>query len=411
MNDYISKLGQSIEQRSREIFAEHKQHIYDKTDIAFAILLALEWAASVFCALFVSPKTWIGTTSLVHLHVYAAVFLGGLIFIVPAILIYFQRGTAMSRYSIAIAQMLFSALLIHLTGGRIETHFHIFGSLAFLAFYRDKPTLYIATVVTALDHFVRGVYYPQSVFGTVLASDWRWVEHAGWVIFELVFLHYSITKQQEEMQFVAKRQAETEQLNKVMEQGVVALSEELKEQIANISTAVSAMVSSTKDILGNTHDTTLATLKDAERTKGLVDKISFWSKDVSKVIDVVSNIANQTNILALNAAIEANKAGAAGSGFAIVAKEVKELATRTSDSAAVIEEKIVSMRDELKSTSEVIVKTSESINNISGLIDDSVNMQNGSNVQITTAIGQVNTKLNDLLQNIRTMKASMLITK
>ncbi len=410
MNKIQTNLKDIIELRSQEILTEHKQHIYDKTDIAFGILLALEWVAAIFCALFISPKTWIGSTSLVHLHVYAAVFLGAAIFTIPALLIYFKRGTKVSRYAIAIAQTLFSALLIHLTGGRIETHFHIFGSLAFIAFYRDKPTLLIAAAVVALDHFIRGVYYPQSVFGLASISQWRWVEHAGWVVFEMVFLLYSVTKQLDEMNFVAQRQAATEQLNAVMEQGVVALSEELKQQIQNISTAVTAMVTSTKDILGNTHDTTLATLKDAERTKDLVDKISYWSKDVSKVIDVVANIANQTNILALNAAIEANKAGAAGSGFAIVAKEVKELASKTSDSATVIEEKIISMRDELESTSEVIVKTSESINNISELINDSVTMQNASNQQITNAIGQVNTKLNDLLQNIKTMRTSMMIT-
>ena len=45
--------------------------------------------------------------------------------------------------------MLMGALLIHLTGGRIETHFHVFGSLAFLAFYRDWRVLVPATVVVA----------------------------------------------------------------------------------------------------------------------------------------------------------------------------------------------------------------------------------------------------------------------
>ena len=52
--------------------------------------------------------------------------------------------------------MLMGALLIHLTGGRIETHFHVFGSLAFLAFYRDWRVLVPATIVVALDHMLRG---------------------------------------------------------------------------------------------------------------------------------------------------------------------------------------------------------------------------------------------------------------
>ena len=84
--------------------------------------------------------------------------------------------------------MLMGALLIHLTGGRLETHFHVFGSLAFLAFYRDWRVLVPATIVVALDHLLRGVFWPQSVYGVLVASQWRWLEHSAWVIFEDVFL-------------------------------------------------------------------------------------------------------------------------------------------------------------------------------------------------------------------------------
>jgi len=75
-------------------------------------------------------------------------------------------------------------LIDSLTGGRIETHFHVFGSLAFLAFYRDWQVLVTATVVVAADHFARGVWWPQSVFGVLVESYYRWIEHAAWVIFE-----------------------------------------------------------------------------------------------------------------------------------------------------------------------------------------------------------------------------------
>ena len=64
---------------------------------------------------------------------------------------------------VAVAQVSWSALLIHFSGGRIETHFHIFGSLAILAFYRDLKVLIPATLVVAADHFVRGVYWPESI--------------------------------------------------------------------------------------------------------------------------------------------------------------------------------------------------------------------------------------------------------
>jgi PAS domain S-box-containing protein len=106
--------------------------------------------------------------------------------------------------------MLMSALLISLTGGRIETHFHVFGSLVILSFYRDWRVLIPATIVVALDHFLRGIYWPYSVYGVLAASPWRSIEHAGWVIFEDVFLVISCLRSVREMRFIANRTAALE---------------------------------------------------------------------------------------------------------------------------------------------------------------------------------------------------------
>jgi hypothetical protein len=143
-------------------------------------------------------------------HVWAAIFLGGAICLFPALLGITRGGRPSTRYTIAAAQMLMGALLIHLTGGRIETHFHVFGSLAFLAFYRDWKVLVPATIVVALDHMLRGVFWPQSVYGVLVASQWRWLEHASWVVFEDVFLFVSIRRSFVEMQETAMRTARLE---------------------------------------------------------------------------------------------------------------------------------------------------------------------------------------------------------
>ncbi len=76
------------------------------------------------------PKTWAGSSSQTHIHVYAALFLGGLITGFPAVLTLVWPGRVLTRHAVAVGQMLVSALFIHLTGGRIEAHFHVFGSLA-----------------------------------------------------------------------------------------------------------------------------------------------------------------------------------------------------------------------------------------------------------------------------------------
>src|SRR5207248_5924 len=122
-----------------------------------------------------------------------------------------RSGEAFTRHTIGVAQMLMGALLIHLTGGRLETHFHVFGSLAFLAFYRDWRVLVPATIVVALDHLLRGMFWPQSVYGVLVASQWRWLEHAAWVIFEDVFLVVSCGRSMAEMMRTADRTAALEQ--------------------------------------------------------------------------------------------------------------------------------------------------------------------------------------------------------
>jgi PAS domain S-box-containing protein len=206
-----SQACRSSEARATALFHAHQQEIYQRTDRMFVGLFCLQWLAGLVFALWISPQAWYGTLSRTHLHVWAALFLGGGISLFPIALALLRPGTAATRYTIAAAQMLTSALLIHLTGGRIETHFHVFGSLAFLAFYRDWRVLIPATVIVALDHFIRGVYWPQSVYGVLTASEWRWLEHAAWVVFEDIFLILSCRRGTQEMWAIAERTAALEQ--------------------------------------------------------------------------------------------------------------------------------------------------------------------------------------------------------
>ncbi|HEY5443766.1 MAG TPA: ATP-binding protein, partial [Pyrinomonadaceae bacterium] len=141
-------------------------------------------------------------------------------------------------HTIGIAQMLMGALLIHVTGGRIETHFHVFGSLAFLSFYRDWRVLVPATIVVAADHFLRGVFWPQSVYGVITASEWRWLEHTGWVLFEDTFLLIAIKRSVVEMWGIADRTAEVESLNQGLEDRVEQRTHQLAAANQNLQTEV-----------------------------------------------------------------------------------------------------------------------------------------------------------------------------
>jgi two-component system sensor histidine kinase/response regulator len=209
--DHIeSEPAKSIACRASALFAGYQQDIHMHTDRLFAGLMGFQWIAGILFALWVSPLTWAGSVSRTHLHVWAAIVVGGTISLFPALLALIRPGRPSTRYTIAVAQMLMGALLIHLTGGRIETHFHVFGSLAFLAFYRDWRVLIPATIVVALDHMLRGMFWPQSVYGVLVVSQWRWVEHAAWVIFEDVILFVSIRRSITEMRETADRTATLE---------------------------------------------------------------------------------------------------------------------------------------------------------------------------------------------------------
>ncbi len=207
--------------RIAELFNEHQQDIYKRTDHMFAVLMTLQWVGGIVAAYWISPRAWVGTTSQTHIHVWAALFLGGAISSLPIFLALVRPGHTSTRYTVAIGQMLMGALLIHLTGGRIETHFHVFGSLAFLSFYRDWRVLIPATLVVVADHLLRGLFWPQSVYGVLGPSEWRWLEHAGWVLFEDTFLLIAIKRSVSEMWNIAERTVESENLNKELEGYVV----------------------------------------------------------------------------------------------------------------------------------------------------------------------------------------------
>src|SRR5262245_8103948 len=105
---------QKLEERAQSLLESRLFAVYQRTDRLFGVLLIFEWVAGILIALLVSPLTWSGANSSVHIHVWTALILGGLIVVWPVYLSMKHPGKTSTRHSIAIAQMLYSALLIHL---------------------------------------------------------------------------------------------------------------------------------------------------------------------------------------------------------------------------------------------------------------------------------------------------------
>jgi signal transduction histidine kinase/DNA-binding NarL/FixJ family response regulator len=218
---------QDLDRRAADLFRQHHQGICRGTDRLLAALMFFQWSGGILAANWIMPRTWIGDGIHVSRHIWASVLLGAGIAAIAISFALVRPGRSVTRHVIAICQMLMAGLLIHQLGGQIEMHFYVFGSLAFLAFYRDWRVLVSATLVTALDHMIRGLWWPQSIFGSVAASPWLWVEHVGLLLFADVFLIRSCLLSIREMRDIAARQARLESTNEIIEMEVRKRTEEL----------------------------------------------------------------------------------------------------------------------------------------------------------------------------------------
>lgn len=293
------------EQRLAELFCQQRNSLIRQTDRMFAGLMIFQWLAGILMALMVSPRTWIGDTSAVHLHVWAAVFLGGLISSLPILLAVIHPGRTSTRHVIAFAQAAWSALLIHLSGGRIETHFHVFGSLAFIAFYHDWKVIITASVLIAADHFARGIWWPQSVFGVLVESPYRWVEHSAWVVFEDIFLIASCIRGIRESREISRRQAILEATNQQIEAKVEERTQQLRHErdrteTVNLELSLKAkqLVESNCQLANEMAERSKAEAARAELQERFVksSRMAGMAEVATGILHNVGNVLNSVNV-------------------------------------------------------------------------------------------------------------------
>ncbi|MDB4837450.1 methyl-accepting chemotaxis protein [Marinomonas sp.] len=131
----------------------------------------------------------------------------------------------------------------------------------------------------------------------------------------------------------------------------VATSAQQSSQEANL---VKEQVVAGQDTVQQASHSIHTLAKDFEGIQSLVTKLESETTNVDAILDVITSIAEQTNLLALNAAIEAARAGEQGRGFAVVADEVRTLASRTQESINEVQGTTDRLKDEAKSSSEAM---------------------------------------------------------
>ncbi len=307
------------------------------------------------------------------------------------------------------ASMTFSSISTIAGGdGFVEYHFSIFMTIAMIAYYDHVKILLFSTLIFTVHHLAGFFWFPELLCGT---SEYRFsllAIHAVYLILtSSATIWFVVTKQKftkklqesaEQQQRAAamlleklestnhsilqvadnllERSASSSSLSKnavysasiissgtlqqasAIEDGVSGMHDTLAEaeQLLDVSVLVSNSALHTSELMENGSkkisqlSSQMHSITDSvDHADAVMNKLALEAGEVSQLIQIISQIADQTHLLALNASIEAARAGDHGLGFAVVAAQVRKLSAESNESAAAIQQKIRQFHEHIDS--------------------------------------------------------------
>jgi methyl-accepting chemotaxis protein len=188
------------------------------------------------------------------------------------------------------------------------------------------------------------------------------------------------------------RTAETTQ---TLSSQVAGVSEQASSNMQSVATATEELSASVEEIGRQVRDSSRiaeAAVVQAKETDGRIGKLSHAAQQIGEVVKLITAIAEQTNLLALNATIEAARAGEAGRGFAVVASEVKSLASQTAKATDEISSHIAGMQGATAESVAAIKEIGATIGKISSIstsIASAVEEQGAATQEIARSVQNV----------------------
>lgn len=428
------------------------------------LMLMLVWSLWAICLL-------LGLTSG---QLLVALIAGALLALVATAASLLRPGKLMTRLVMALVLMGWSALLIQLGRGETEYHFSVFVLLSALLAWRDWRPLVAGAAAIALHHLVFNALQEQGLFGVVVFTHTGLhmvIMHGVFVVVQTLILLVMVLRMEKDalsagevaklasvinrepgcltlmqdrgtqhsgfartfsltldtmrstLEQASRSAARLQEDSQIILQRNSALSERTDSQVASLSVAAAAM----EQLAAAASDTSQKA--DEARTLALQSRevaqqggeniraavcsmaeIRDESQRISDILAMIDSIAFQTNILSLNASVEAARAGAHGSGFSVVAAEVRTLALRCESAAKDIRLLIAASVDRTRQgtaqvelagkTMQTMIDNAESLHALVDALSLMSEQQRASIVQINDSITRLDRAAQENVEHV-----------